>query len=87
MSSINVTPTCADGDAKKAPPHVIDIENENAVDKQSQDVIVIEDDSQDGMKTPKRQTSLQKVFDLSKESAQATYQWMRWEFYFLWICF
>ena len=34
--------------------HVIDIENENVVDNQSQDATVIEDDDQqDDMKTPK----------------------------------
>ena len=87
MASINEALTCADGDATTPPHHVIDIENESAVDNQSQDVIIVEeDDGEDGMKTPKRQTALQKklqqVFDLSRKSSEATYQWMRCGFYF-----
>ena len=72
MASTN--PVCIDGAAKAvAPPHVIDIAN--AVEDDN-DITVIEEE---GMKTPspKRQTQLQKVFDLSKDSAEATYHWMR----------
>ena len=68
-------PICVDGAAKAvATPAFIDIEN---AAEDINDVIDVENES---MKTPspKRQkTQLQKVFDLSKDSAEATYHWMR----------
>ena len=72
MASTN--PVCVDGAAKAvAPPHVIDIANTVEDDNNIIDV------EKECMKTPspKRQTQLQKVFDLLKESAEATYHWMR----------
>ena len=39
MTSINEDLTCSDGDATTPPHHVIDIENESAVDNQFQDLI------------------------------------------------
>ena len=57
-----------------ASPHVIDVENlENNNDNPIIDV------EKECVKTPSptRQTQLQKVFDLSGESVQATYHWMR----------
>ena len=55
--------------------NVIDVCSLNAeqkiTPKKVSDVIVIDDD----MHTPPSQ--LQKIYDLSKESAKATYEWMR----------